>query len=69
MGLWMDQQMKVGESTLVNSDIDNLTESPVSFGEEGNTAEYELHAEVNFEFSDTATLEQRRAHKLEIQVS
>lgn len=67
MGLWMGQQMKVGESTLVNSDIDNLTESPLNFGEEGNIAEYELHSEVNFEFSDTATLEQRRAHKLEIQ--
>lgn len=32
------------------------------------TTEYELHPESNPELSDAATLEQRRAYKLEIQV-
>lgn len=69
MGIWMDQEMKVGESNQVKSDNENLMETPPSFGEEGNLADYELHSEVSSEFSDTATLEQRRAYKLEIQVS
>ncbi|KAI5679581.1 hypothetical protein M9H77_00808 [Catharanthus roseus] len=67
MGIWMDQEMKVGESNQVKSDNENLMETPPSFGEEGNLADYELHSEVSSEFSDTATLEQRRAYKLEIQ--
>ncbi|GFP96991.1 brefeldin a-inhibited guanine nucleotide-exchange protein 1 [Phtheirospermum japonicum] len=68
MGSWMDQQLKVGEFNHPKiSDIENLTENPTYLVDDANSADYELHSEANSEFSDTATLEQRRAYKLEIQ--
>ncbi|KAK6120849.1 hypothetical protein DH2020_045405 [Rehmannia glutinosa] len=68
MGSWMDQQLKVGEFNPPKiSDNENLTENPTYLVEDANIADYELHSEANSEFSDTATLEQRRAYKLEIQ--
>lgn len=71
MGTWMDQQSKIEESSLstrssvVSGSVDIQS---VLNGEEGMTTEYELHPESNPELSDAATLEQRRAYKLEIQV-
>ncbi|KAL6561982.1 Protein big1 [Orobanche gracilis] len=68
MGSWMDQQLKVGDSDPPKiSESENLNENPAYLVEDVNSADYELHLEVNSEFSDTATLEQRRAYKLEIQ--
>ncbi|XP_048492605.1 brefeldin A-inhibited guanine nucleotide-exchange protein 1 isoform X2 [Beta vulgaris subsp. vulgaris] len=70
MGTWMDQQSKIEESSLstrssvVSGSVDIQS---VLNGEEGMTTEYELHPESNPELSDAATLEQRRAYKLEIQ--
>lgn len=69
MGLWMDQQMKAGELHLPTSENEVSNESSVSASEEVNLTDYELHSEVNSEYSDAATVEQRRAYKLEIQVS
>ncbi|KAH6767305.1 SEC7-like guanine nucleotide exchange family protein [Perilla frutescens var. hirtella] len=67
MGLWMDQQLKVGEHNPTKSfDNENLTESPSYHIDDAN-ADYELHPEANSGLSDAATLEQRRAYKLEIQ--
>lgn len=64
----MDQQLKVGESNPPKiSDNENLTENP-TYTEDANSADYELHPEANSELSKAATLEQRRAYKLEIQV-
>lgn len=70
MGAWMDQQLKIGESSLSNKS--SVVSGSVDIhsalnGEEGMIAEYELHSESNSESSDAATLEQRRAYKLEIQ--
>ncbi|XP_027087520.2 brefeldin A-inhibited guanine nucleotide-exchange protein 1-like isoform X2 [Coffea arabica] len=67
MGLWMDQQLKVGELNSSMSENEILSENSVTVSEEVNLADSELHSEVNSEFSDAATLEQRRAYKLEIQ--
>lgn len=69
MGSWMDQQLKIGENhSTKSSDNENLAESPSYLIDDTNNADYELHPEANSEISDAATLEQRRAHKLEIQV-
>lgn len=67
MGIWMDQQLKFGELNLPKTEHDNVRENSVVLSEEGSLSDYELHSEVNAELSDAATLEQRRAHKLEIQ--
>ncbi|EPS69736.1 hypothetical protein M569_05025 [Genlisea aurea] len=67
MASWMDQQLKAGDiNPLRCSDNGNLVEnaSPI---EDATVSDSELHSESNLEFSDTASLEQRRAHKLEIQ--
>ncbi|KAI4297867.1 hypothetical protein L6164_037728 [Bauhinia variegata] len=69
MGAWMDQQLRIGDSYLLKSSESNtpadnhLTQN----GEEGNASDHELHPDVNSEFSDAATLEQRRAYKIELQ--
>lgn len=65
----MDQQLRIGDFCPRNtSDNDNLTEKNISFGgDEVSLPEIELHPDATSEFSDTATLEQRRAYKLELQ--
>ncbi|KAL3514922.1 hypothetical protein ACH5RR_021824 [Cinchona calisaya] len=67
MGLWMDLQLKVGELNSSVSENEILSENSATVCEEVNLADNELHSEVNSEFSDAATVEQRRAYKLEIQ--
>ncbi|XP_057511131.1 brefeldin A-inhibited guanine nucleotide-exchange protein 1-like isoform X2 [Actinidia eriantha] len=69
MGSWMDQQLRVGDfCPPKSSDSDSLSENHATVnGEEGIVPDYEMHPEVNSEFSDAATLEQRRAYKLELQ--
>lgn len=66
-GLWLDQQLKIGDAFVPNkTQRDILAETPSSHnGEEGTVTEFE--AEANPEMSDAATLEQRRAYKLELQ--
>ncbi|XP_041997061.1 brefeldin A-inhibited guanine nucleotide-exchange protein 1-like [Salvia splendens] len=68
MGSWMDQQLKVGEcNPTKTSDNENVVESPNYHNDDATNADFELHPEANSEIYDAATLEQRRAHKLEIQ--
>lgn len=65
----MDQQLKVGEyNPTKTSDNENMVESPNYHNDDATNADFELHPEANSEIYDAATLEQRRAHKLEIQV-
>ncbi|KAK4491498.1 hypothetical protein RD792_002248 [Penstemon davidsonii] len=67
-GSWMDQQLKVGDLNPPKfSDNESSTENPMYLVEDAQISDCELHSESNFEFSDTATLEQRRAYKLEFQ--
>lgn len=63
----MDQQLKVGDPNPDKVSDHEVSEAAISVSEEGNI-DYELHPEANSEFSGAAALEQRRAHKLEIQV-
>ncbi|XP_052191961.1 LOW QUALITY PROTEIN: brefeldin A-inhibited guanine nucleotide-exchange protein 1 [Diospyros lotus] len=69
MGTWMDQQLRIGDfcpskSTDNGSSAVNYTNFS---GEEGTLPDYDMHSEANSEFSNAATLEQRRAYKLELQ--
>ncbi|KAH9603398.1 hypothetical protein KSS87_005352 [Heliosperma pusillum] len=70
MGSWMDQQLNIGEASLakksqtIYGSVDLQSNLNV---EEGMMAEHDMHPESNSELSDAITLEQRRAHKLEIQ--
>lgn len=71
MGGWMDQQLRIGESShtrFPESDISTEGHS-TSNGEDAAVADYDFHPEVNSEFSDATTLEQRRAYKMELQVN
>lgn len=68
MGGWMDQQLRIGESShtrFPESDISTEGHS-TSNGEDAALPDYDFHPE-NSEFSDATTLEQRRAYKLELQ--
>jgi hypothetical protein len=71
MGAWMDQQLRIGDSYLPKiSQSSTSTENHSALnGEDASAPEYDLHPEVNSETSDAATLEQRRAYKIELQVS
>ncbi|XP_024961498.1 brefeldin A-inhibited guanine nucleotide-exchange protein 1 isoform X4 [Cynara cardunculus var. scolymus] len=68
MGVWMDQQLRIGEFGVRNtSDNDSVVECNTSLGgDEGSLPDFELHQEAISDHS-TATLEQRRAYKLELQ--
>ncbi|XVF44671.1 hypothetical protein PTKIN_Ptkin02bG0142900 [Pterospermum kingtungense] len=69
MGNWMDQQLKIGDSDLPRSlESDTSAESHSTLiAEDGALPDCELHPEMNSELSDAATLEQRRAYKIELQ--
>lgn len=67
MGTWMDQQMKLDDTNfLKTSENDASPENQLS-GEETAAVDSELQPDGNSEFSDAATLEQRRAYKIELQ--
>ncbi|KAL5976926.1 Protein big1 [Asimina triloba] len=70
MGVWMDQQLHIGDYCLPkNPEIDLSSEiQSIVNGEEGTAIDYELHADGNLELSEAVTLEQRRAYKLEFQI-
>ncbi|KAI3969634.1 hypothetical protein MKX01_020195 [Papaver californicum] len=68
MGAWMDQQLGSDDfNTPRSPKSDMSTESHSTHGEEGAGIDYDLHSETNSEHSEAATLEQRRAFKIEFQ--
>ncbi|XVE66471.1 hypothetical protein DITRI_Ditri08aG0082200 [Diplodiscus trichospermus] len=69
MGAWMDQQLKIGDSDLPKSfECDTSAESHSTLSaEDGTLPDCELHSEMSSELSGAATLEQRRAYKIELQ--
>ncbi|CAK7329053.1 unnamed protein product [Dovyalis caffra] len=69
MGAWMDQQLRIGDSYLPKSSESSTSTENLSTlnGEDASSPDYDLHSEVNSEMSDAATLEQRRAYKIELQ--
>ncbi|KAE8708581.1 Brefeldin A-inhibited guanine nucleotide-exchange protein 4 [Hibiscus syriacus] len=69
MGAWMDGHLKIGDSNIhKSSENDTSAESySTPTAEDGIFPDCELHLEMNSEVSDAATLEQRRAYKIELQ--
>ncbi|XP_019054355.1 PREDICTED: brefeldin A-inhibited guanine nucleotide-exchange protein 1 isoform X2 [Nelumbo nucifera] len=68
MGVWMDQQLRVTDFyPLKGPENDASIESINILGEEGAAVDYELLSESSSELSKAATLEQRRAYKIEFQ--
>ncbi|XP_020534941.1 brefeldin A-inhibited guanine nucleotide-exchange protein 1 isoform X3 [Jatropha curcas] len=69
MGAWMDQQLIIEESyVLKSSESDASTENhSTPTGDDASSPDYDFHSEVNSEMSDAASLEQRRAYKIELQ--
>jgi len=69
MGTWMDQQLRIEDVSPGTPEIDHSRENHSALnGEEGSGIDYELHSDANSEFSNAATLELRRAYKLELHV-
>jgi brefeldin A-inhibited guanine nucleotide-exchange protein len=73
MGLWMDQQLKIGDFTPKSVETDSA-HSVDGFGsfsvEEGSGSDFDSSiSDSGSELSDTTTLEQRRVYKLELQAS
>jgi len=65
----MDQQLRVEDISPGTPEIDHSRENhSVLNGEEGSGIDYDLHSDANSELSNAATLEQRRAYKLELHV-
>ncbi|CAM8941877.1 unnamed protein product [Rhodiola kirilowii] len=69
MGFWMNQQLRIGDTgTPRSSENDSSSENHATLSaEDGSAIDLELQNEVNSESFDAATLEQRRAYKLELQ--
>lgn len=68
MGTWMDQQLTISDTDLPKGlDIDTPTENHSTPTSEDTSVDYESQTEMASEFSDTATFEQRRAYKKELQ--
>jgi brefeldin A-inhibited guanine nucleotide-exchange protein len=66
MGSWMDQQLRIGESSEVLSSVDNHNSQN---GEEVTGMDHDMQSESSSsDMSDSSTLEQRRAYKIELQV-
>ncbi|KAJ4758279.1 Brefeldin A-inhibited guanine nucleotide-exchange protein 1 [Rhynchospora pubera] len=71
MGIWMDQQLKIGDFTPKGTETDGA-HSVDTFGsfsvEEGSGSDFDSSiSDSGSEYSDTSTLEQRRVYKLELQ--
>ncbi|KAK4774968.1 hypothetical protein SAY86_009903 [Trapa natans] len=69
MGSWMDQQLIVGGSnTPRGSEGDSASENhSTPSGEDGALQDMDIHNDGSAESYDAATLEQRRAYKIELQ--
>ncbi|KAL5707271.1 Protein big1 [Ranunculus cassubicifolius] len=69
MGAWMDQQLRIGDSHPPKSPEDDtsIENQSTPRGEDGAVFDYEIHSEANSEQAEAATLEQRRAFKIEFQ--
>lgn len=67
MGTWMDQQLKLDDTYFLKTSESDVSLENCLSGEETAAVDSELHPDGNPEFSDAATLEQRRAYKIELQ--
>lgn len=68
MSIWMDQLLRIGDFAQSLDNQPSAESFSALIGEEAGVLEYDLNSDANHELYDTATLEQRRAYKLEFQV-
>lgn len=70
MGSWMDQQLRIGETLPIISELLSSADNHnIHNGEEGTGMDYDLQSESSSsDVSDSSSLEQRRAYKIELQV-
>ncbi|CAL5039430.1 unnamed protein product [Urochloa decumbens] len=69
MSAWMDQQLRIGEFSPGSSEnLSSVDNQNIHNGEEGSGMDYELQFESsNSDITDSSSLEQRRAYKMELQ--
>ena len=70
MGAWIDQQLRIGEFSPGSSETLSSAENHnIHNGEEGSGIDYELQLDTgSSDITDSSSLEQRRAYKIELQV-
>ena len=70
MSAWMDQQLRIGEFSPGSSEnLNSMDSQNIHNGEEGSGMDYELQFDTsNSDVTDSSSLEQRRAYKMELQV-
>jgi len=70
MGAWTDQQLRIGEFSPGSSETLSSAENHnIHNGEEGSGIDYELQLDTSSsDITDSSSLEQRRAYKIELQV-
>jgi len=70
MSAWMDQQLRIGELSPGSSEnLNSMDSQNIHNGEEGSGMDYELQFDTsNSDVTDSSSLEQRRAYKMELQV-
>ncbi|KAG2607303.1 hypothetical protein PVAP13_4NG237500 [Panicum virgatum] len=69
MSAWMDQQLRIGEFSPSSSEnLNSVDNQNINNGEEGSGMDYELQFDTsNSDVTDSSSLEQRRAYKMELQ--
>ncbi|CAN6220760.1 unnamed protein product [Urochloa humidicola] len=69
MSAWMDQQLRIGEFSPSSSEnLSSVDNQNIHNGEEGSGMDYELQFDTsNQDITDSSSLEQRRAYKMELQ--
>ncbi|CAN6194277.1 unnamed protein product [Urochloa humidicola] len=69
MSAWMDQQLRIGEFSPSSSEnLSSVDNQNIHNGEEGSGMDYELQFDSsNSDITDSSSLEQRRAYKMELQ--
>lgn len=69
MGAWMDQQLRIGEFSPSSSETLSSMDNPnIHNGEEGSGMDEVQFDISNSDITDSSSLEQRRAYKMELQV-
>jgi brefeldin A-inhibited guanine nucleotide-exchange protein len=69
MSAWMDQQLRIGEFSPGSSEtLSSADNHNIHNGEEGSGIDYELQSDTSTDITDSSSLEQRRAYKMELQV-
>lgn len=65
---WMDRQLRIGEFSLISSETPGSMDNHTTNGH-GSGMDYDMQPDTSSsDISDSSSLEQRRAYKIELQV-